>query len=98
MTTKPQPAAETATLKIAQDTFADALNTVYPAIESKTTIPVLANVLIESIGENRLRFTGTDLDITTIREVEADYVPINFVACLNGRKLRDIAVLLEGEM
>lgn len=97
MTTKAKPASN-ATLTIAQDSIAEALNTVCPVIESKSTIPVLLNVLIESIGENRLRFTGTDLDITMIREVEADHVPDGFAACLSGRKLRDIVVLLEGEM
>jgi DNA polymerase-3 subunit beta len=33
-------------------------------VEKKNTIPVLSNILIESVGERSIRITGTDLDVT----------------------------------
>ena len=40
------------------------LGFVQGVVEKKNTIPVLSNILIESVGENTIRITGTDLDVT----------------------------------
>ena len=40
------------------------LGFVQGVVEKKNTIPVLSNILIESVGENSIRITGTDLDVT----------------------------------
>src|SRR5437667_69533 len=41
-------------------------------VERKNTIPVLANILIESAGETSVRISGTDLDVTIRCESAAD--------------------------
>ena len=62
-------------------------------VEKKNTIPVLSNILIESVGENTLRITGTDLDVTIRCETEADIKTPGSI-CVQARKLFDIARLL----
>ena len=39
------------------------LGFVQGVVEKKNTIPVLSNILIESVGESTIRITGTDLDL-----------------------------------
>lgn len=63
-------------------------------VEKKNTIPVLSNILIESIGENTIRFTGTDLDVTIRCETEAESITRPGWMCVQARKLFDISRLL----
>ena len=49
---------------IRQEVLKEELSYVQGIVEKKSTIPVLSNILIESIGENTVRFIGTDLDVT----------------------------------
>lgn len=63
-------------------------------VERKNTIPALSNILIESVGENTIRFTGTDLDVTIRCETEADEIKVPGAICVQARKLFDIARLL----
>lgn len=69
------------------------LGFVQGVVEKKNTIPVLSNILIESVGENTLRVTGTDLDVTIRCETEAD-IKTPGAICVQARKLFDIARLL----
>jgi DNA polymerase-3 subunit beta len=69
------------------------LGFVQGVVEKKNTIPVLSNILIESVGENTLRITGTDLDVTIRCETEAD-IKTPGAICVQARKLFDIARLL----
>lgn len=62
-------------------------------VERKNTIPVLSNILIESVGENTIRFIGTDLDVTLRCETEAE-IKIKGSMCVGARKLFDIARVL----
>lgn len=62
-------------------------------VERKNTIPVLSNILIESVGENTIRITGTDLDVTIRCETEAD-IKTPGAICVQARKLFDISRLL----
>jgi len=75
--------------KIKQSVLAEALGAVQGALEKKTTIPVLSNVLIESIGEGNINITATDLDITIRRTVEADVIKAGAIS-VDARKLGDI--------
>jgi len=59
-------------------------------VERKNTIPVLSNILIESVGEGTLRLIGTDLDVTIRCETEAD-IKTPGSMCVQARKLFDIA-------
>ncbi|HEX8492943.1 MAG TPA: DNA polymerase III subunit beta [Pyrinomonadaceae bacterium] len=62
-------------------------------VERKNTIPVLSNILIESVGENTIRIIGTDLDVTIRCETEAD-IKTPGAICVQARKLFDISRLL----
>lgn len=69
------------------------LGFVQGVVEKKNTIPVLSNILIESVGENTLRITGTDLDVTIRCETDAE-IKTPGAICVQARKLFDIARLL----
>lgn len=62
-------------------------------VERKNTIPVLSNILIESIGEGTIRITGTDMDVTLRCETEADITKPGAM-CVNARKLFEIVRVL----
>src|SRR6267143_6465731 len=63
-------------------------------VERKNTIPVLANILIESAGEEAIRISGTDLDVTIRCETAAESISTQGAMCVQARKLFDIARLL----
>src|ERR687893_1296364 len=62
-------------------------------VERKNTIPVLSNILIESVGENTIRFVGTDLDVTLRCEADAE-IKMPGSMCVGARKLFEIARVL----
>ena len=78
---------------IKQSKLKDELGFVQGIVEKKSTIPVLSNILIESIGENTIRIVGTDLDVTIRCEAEADIKQAGSM-CIQARKLFDIIRLL----
>lgn len=57
---------------IKQKDLNQALSFVMGGVEKKNTIPVLSNLLIESLGENAVQITTTDLDLTIRRTAEAE--------------------------
>jgi len=63
-------------------------------VERKNTIPVLSNILIESVGETTVRITGTDLDVTIRCDMDAEEISIPGAICVQARKLFEIARLL----
>lgn len=63
-------------------------------VERKNTIPVLANILIESAGEDAIRISGTDLDVTIRCDADAQEISVQGAICVQARKLFDIARLL----
>jgi DNA polymerase-3 subunit beta len=79
---------------IKQSVLKDELGYVNGIVEKKSTIPVLSNILIESVGENAIRILGTDLDVTIRCEGEADIKQAGSM-CVQARKLFDIVRLLE---
>src|SRR5687768_9301535 len=70
------------------------LGFVQGVVERKNTIPVLSNILVESVGGNTIRITGTDLDVTIRCEAEAEEITSPGSICVQARKLFDIARLL----
>ena len=78
---------------ISQDVLKEELGYVQGIVERKSTIPVLSNILIESIGENTIRFVGTDLDVTIRCEADAEIKEPGSM-CIQARKLFDIVRLL----
>ncbi|MFN2530002.1 MAG: DNA polymerase III subunit beta [Pyrinomonadaceae bacterium] len=70
------------------------LGFVQGVVERKNTIPVLSNILIESVGENTVRLTGTDLDVTIRCDMDAEEITTPGSMCVQARKLFEIARLL----
>jgi DNA polymerase-3 subunit beta len=70
------------------------LGFVQGVVDKKQTIPVLSNILVESVGEGTIRFTGTDLDVTIRCDAEAENIITPGAMCVQARKLFDIARLL----
>lgn len=79
---------------IKQSALKEELGFVQGIVEKKSTIPVLSNILIESVGENTIRIVGTDLDVTIRCEAEADIKQPGSM-CIQARKLFDIVRLLD---
>src|SRR5256884_2331662 len=79
---------------IARGALQKELAFVQGVVERKNTIPVLSNILIESAGENTIRISGTDLDVTIRCETDAEDVKEPGAICVQARKLFDIARLL----
>lgn len=79
---------------IKQNVLKEELGFVQGIVEKKSTIPVLSNILIESVGENTIRIVGTDLDVTIRCEAEAD-IKKSGSMCIQARKLFDIVRLLD---
>ena len=70
------------------------LDLVQSVVERKNTIPVLANVLIESLGADTVRISGTDLDVTLRCDVSVEAIAAEGAICVQAKKLFDIARLL----
>src|SRR5438477_3926910 len=79
---------------VARSVLQKELAFVQGVVERKNTIPVLANILIESAGENSIRISGTDLDVTIRCDTDADEISSQGAICVQARKLFDIARLL----
>jgi len=79
---------------IKQNALKEELGFVQGIVEKKSTIPVLSNILIESVGENTIRFVGTDLDVTIRCEATADIKQAGAM-CIQARKIFDIVRLLD---
>src|ERR1051325_618865 len=78
---------------ISKNALLKELGFVQGIVEKKNTIPVLSNILIESVGENTIRLIGTDLDVTIRCETEAEIGKPGSM-CVQARKLFDISRLL----
>src|SRR5258708_21474754 len=70
------------------------LGFVQGVVERKNTIPVLSNILIESVGETTVRVTGTDLDVTVRCDMDAEEITTPGAMCVQARKLFEIARLV----
>ena len=74
---------------ISREKLQDGLNAVANSIPAKTTLPVLANILVETTDKG-IRLSGTDLDISVSTEVVAD-VDAPGAVTIPARKLAEIA-------
>jgi DNA polymerase-3 subunit beta len=79
---------------IKQSVLVRELGFVQGIVEKKNTIPVLSNLLIESIGEGTIRIVGTDLDATIRCDAEAESIVTPGSMCVQAQKLFDISRLL----
>src|SRR5215211_5454812 len=74
---------------ISREKLQEGLAAVGPSIPGKTTLPVLANILLETT-ERGIRLSGTDLDIAVTTEVAAD-VEMPGAITIPAKKLSEIA-------
>jgi DNA polymerase-3 subunit beta len=74
---------------ITREKLQEGLAAVTPAVPSKTTLPVLANLLIQTTDKG-IRISGTDLDIAVSTEVTADVEAVGAIT-IPARKLSEIA-------
>src|SRR5260370_37818443 len=70
------------------------LGFVQGVVEKKNTIPVLSNILIESVGAGTIRITGTYLDVTIRCDMDAEEISTPGSICVEARKLFEISRLL----
>src|SRR4051794_18757186 len=74
---------------ISREKLQEGLSAVSASIPAKTTLPVLANILVEAT-EKGIRLSGTDLDIAVTTEVAAD-VETPGAITIPAKKLSEIA-------
>ena len=74
---------------ISREKLQEGLNTVSASIPTKTTLPVLANILIETTDRG-IRLSGTDLDIAISTEVTAD-IDTPGAITIPAKKLSELA-------
>jgi DNA polymerase-3 subunit beta len=74
---------------ITREKLQEGLAAVAASIPSKTTLPVLANILVETT-DTGIRLSGTDLDIAVATEVAAD-VESSGAITIPAKKLQEIA-------
>lgn len=74
---------------ISRDKLQEGLQAVTAAVPAKTTLPVLANLLVETTDRG-VRFSATDLDIAVSTEVSAD-VETPGAITIPAKKLGEIA-------
>ena len=74
---------------ISREKLQEGLNAVIPSIPGKTTLPVLANILVETTDRG-IRLSGTDLDIAVSTEVSADVETAGAIT-VPAKKLSEIA-------
>src|SRR5919204_3111721 len=73
---------------IARERLQDALTAVTASVPAKTTLPVLANILVETTDQG-IRLSGTDLDMAVSTEVAAD-VETEGAITIPAKKLAEI--------
>jgi DNA polymerase-3 subunit beta len=81
-------------IKIKQSILKRELGFIQGVTEKKTTIPVLSNLLIETLGENAIRIWATDLDVAIRCDIEAEVIEPGAI-CLQARRLADITRSLD---
>lgn len=79
--------------KVKQSALKKELEYLQTVVEKASTIPVLQNILIESVDSGKLRITGTDLGCTIRTEVEAEIAQEGKI-CVPAHKLNGIVKLL----
>ncbi len=75
-------------LTISREKLQEALSAVAAAVPTKTTLPVLGNILLETT-EKGLRLSGTDLDIGVSTEIVAD-IEVQGAITVPAKKLVEI--------
>lgn len=83
-------------IKIEKEQMTRALQEVISAIPSRSTLPILSNLLLET-KDSILQITGTDLEICIKRQLPAEVLKPGKIT-VPGKKLHDILRELEDEI
>ncbi len=83
-------------IKATREDFLSALSRIQGTVERRNTMPILANVLIET-HTNRIRVTATDLEVGVRASLNGDIVTAGRVT-VDARKLFEIVRELSDEM
>jgi len=85
-------------IKTEKDNLLHSLSVVSGVVGSKTTLPILSNILIESEGKNKVRLVGTDLEVAISSIAEMTVLEEGSVT-VPAKKLYDITrELPQGEV
>ncbi len=76
-------------IKVKKDILIKGLSKVITSINPRSTLPILSNLLIETIDKNRLKITGTDLEIGIIHTIDADIIEEGNIT-IPAKKFNDI--------
>lgn len=76
--------------------FLKALQHGNSVIERRTTVPILANILIDATGDDTVTFTSTDLEISIVETVPAA-IETKGSTTVSGKMLHDIVRKLPGD-
>lgn len=74
---------------ISREKLQEGLTAITPSIAAKTTLPVLANILVETTDRG-IRLSGTDLDLSVSTEITADVEAAGSIT-VPAKKLMEIA-------
>lgn len=81
---------------VSRSHFLKALQHSNNVIERKTTVPILANILIDATGDEQVTFTSTDLEISIVESVSAA-IEQKGTTTVSGKMLHDIVRKLPGD-
>lgn len=82
---------------ITKESFYNGLNAVIKAVSSKGIQPVLSNVLVETVGDDRIRMCATDLDISIEVSAPASVLEEGSIT-LPAKKITEIVSKLPDEI
>ena len=80
-------------LNIQQDVLLSAIDQVQKATATRIIQPILSHIMIETVGQNQVRFSATDLDFAVETLVEAT-IQEPGKTTISAKKLRDMAAKL----
>ena len=76
-------------ITLLKETFLNAIKAVRGIVNSRASQPILASVLVESIGDDKIKLVTTDLTLSMSYTIEAKVEKEGKFA-LNGRMFEDI--------
>lgn len=83
-------------LKISKENLLKGIQTVYPVVPSRSTLPILAHLLLEA-KKDTLQLTGTDLEMGITTEVPAEVMEEGAIA-VPAKRLNDLIKELPSEL
>ncbi len=83
-------------ISLSRSHFLKALQHSNSIVERRATVPILANVLIDATGDDKITFTSTDLEISIVETVPAA-VESKGVTTVSAKMLYDIVRKLPGD-